>query len=129
MLGRGMDHPVFRPAGISYLHIPTTDPQRSASFYHAVFGWKIGGRPDHPSFEDGTGHVIGAWDSTVPVAGEAGIIIYIYVHSVVQTADLVKASGGEIVKPPYPEGSLLVATFRDPAGNLIGIWQQARQPG
>jgi predicted enzyme related to lactoylglutathione lyase len=26
--------------------------------------------------------------------------------------------------PPYPEGNLTVATFRDPTGNTIGIWQQ-----
>ena len=31
--------------------------------------------------------------------------------------------GGEIVLPPYQEGDLWVATFRDPAGNLIGVWQ------
>ena len=33
--------------------------------------------------------------------------------------------GGEIVKAPYPEGNLLVATVRDPAGNVIGLWQEA----
>ena len=31
--------------------------------------------------------------------------------------------GGEIVKPKYPEGNLSAATFRDPAGNYLGIWQ------
>jgi len=29
------------------------------------------------------------------------------------------------VTPAYPEGDLRVATFRDPGGNVIGIWQQA----
>ena len=32
------------------------------------------------------------------------------------------AHGGEIVTDPYPEGQLIVATFRDPAGNVIGLW-------
>jgi hypothetical protein len=36
----------------------------------------------------------------------------------------ITAGGGEVVKSPYSEGDLLVATFRDPAGNVIGIWQQ-----
>jgi hypothetical protein len=27
-----------------------------------------------------------------------------------------------IVDGPYPEGDLWVATFRDPAGNVLGIW-------
>jgi uncharacterized protein len=32
------------------------------------------------------------------------------------------ANGGEVVRNPYPEGNLTVATFRDPAGNVIGLW-------
>jgi predicted enzyme related to lactoylglutathione lyase len=24
----------------------------------------------------------------------------------------------------YPEGSLTIAAFRDPAGNVIGVWQE-----
>jgi predicted enzyme related to lactoylglutathione lyase len=33
------------------------------------------------------------------------------------------ADGGEVVRAAYPEVSLRVATFDDPAGNVIGIWQ------
>jgi hypothetical protein len=32
-----------------------------------------------------------------------------------------------LVDPPYPEGDLRVATFRDPAGNVIGVWQRRSQ--
>ena len=43
--------------------------------------------------------------------------------------DRVVTNGGEVVTAPYPEGDLRVATFRDPAGNVIGVWQQApREP-
>jgi ketosteroid isomerase-like protein len=50
---------VFRSAGISYLRIPAEDPHPTAAFYEGVFGWSVDkNRPD-PSFEDGTGHVIG----------------------------------------------------------------------
>ena len=34
------------------------------------------------------------------------------------------AQGGEVVTPPYPESDLWVATFCDPAGNVIGLSQQ-----
>jgi hypothetical protein len=51
---------VFRLSGISYLHIPAKDAQLSVVFYQAVFSWNVGGAEDHPSFEDGTGHVIGS---------------------------------------------------------------------
>lgn len=36
----------------------------------------------------------------------------------------VLAHGGEVVTAPYVEGDLLVATFRDPPGNVLGVWQR-----
>lgn len=36
----------------------------------------------------------------------------------------IETQGGEIAKVPYPEGNLWVATFRDPAGNVIGLWHE-----
>jgi uncharacterized protein len=48
----------------------------------------------------------------------------VFVESVDETLETVVAQGGEVVRPPYPEGDLRVATFRDPAGNVVGVWQQ-----
>ena len=59
----------------------------------------------------------------LPVAGNAGARPYVYVDDVGQTLDRALANGAEPATDPYPEGSLAVATFRDPAGNEIGIWQ------
>jgi predicted enzyme related to lactoylglutathione lyase len=115
---------VFRPAGISYLHIPATDPQGSARFYAAVFGWSIRDHPEHPSFTDGSGHVIGAFVTDRPAAPEAGVLPYIYVTSVDDALSQVTEHGGSVAMAPYPEGDLWVATFRDPAGNVLGVWQQ-----
>jgi predicted enzyme related to lactoylglutathione lyase len=50
---------------------------------------------------------------------------YVFVESVEDTLEKVVVHGGEVVTSPYPEGDLTVATFRDPAGNVIGVWQQA----
>jgi len=116
-------HPVFRQNGISYLEIPALKLNESSMFYRSVFGWKIGRDSSSPSFEDGTGHVIGHWNTELPVAGKAGIVPYIYVDGVDDTLEKIIHSGGEIVKLPYREGNLRVATFLDPAGNLLGIWQ------
>ena len=88
------EHPVFRRGGISYLRIPATDPDASAEFYEAVFGWKVRrGRPD-PAFEDGSGHVIGHFIPGMASAGEDGVRPYVYVGSVSETLDRVAA------KPP-----------------------------
>jgi predicted enzyme related to lactoylglutathione lyase len=118
---------VFRPGGISYLRVPAKDPRRSAAFYEGVFGWSVDADRDDPSFEDGTGHVIGHFVVDLPVAGEAGVLPYVFVERVDETLEKVVAHGGEVVTPPYPEGDLRVATFRDPAGNVIGVWQQGSQ--
>jgi predicted enzyme related to lactoylglutathione lyase len=67
--------------------------------------------------------VIGHFMPDLSVAGEAGVRPYIYVDAVDAVLDEVVAEGGEIVTPPYPEGDLWVATFRDPSGNVVGVWQ------
>jgi hypothetical protein len=53
----------------------------------------------------------------------AETIPYIYVNRIDDAVDRVVAHGGEVIKPPYPEGDLWVVTFRDPAGNVMGLWQ------
>jgi uncharacterized protein len=121
--GAAEEPSVFRVGGVTYLRIPTRDAGRSASFYKAVFGWRIKGDPDNPGFSDATGHVIGHWQADLPVAGEAGVIPYIFVDRVDDTLWQINSRGGEVVKTPYPEGDLWVATFRDPDGNVLGVWQ------
>ena len=115
---------IFRPAGISYLRIPAPEAEKTADFYRRVFGWTVDTERPDPSFEDGTGHVIGHFIPDGQVVGEAGIRPYVYVESVAQTLELVAAHGGAIVEDPYPEGDLTVATVRDPAGNVVGVWQR-----
>lgn len=116
-------NPVFRANGISYLRIPAADPRTAAEFYAAVFGWTVDTDRREPSFEDGTGHVIGHFVADQDVAGEAGVRPYVFVEDVDETLGRARAHGGEVVEEPYPEGNLRVATFRDPAGNVVGAWQ------
>lgn len=121
----GVEATVARPGGISYLGLPARDAAQSARFYRAVFGWEIRGTSDRLSFSDGTGHVIGAWRTDLPAAGEAGIRPYIYVTELDDVLRRAAEQGAEVVTPPYPEGSLTIAAIRDPAGNVIGIWQES----
>ncbi len=57
------------------------------------------------------------------MAGDGGVRPYVFVENVDETLEKVVAQGGEIVTVPYPEGDLWVALFRDPAGNVVGVWQ------
>jgi len=116
---------MFRSAGISYLHTPSDDPGQSASFYQHVFGWTVRDDTDHASFEDGTRHVIGAWVKDRSPSGDAGVLPYAYVESVDRVLERVSARGRQVVRAPYAEGDLRVATFRDPFGTVIGVWQRA----
>jgi predicted enzyme related to lactoylglutathione lyase len=118
---------VFRPGDVSYLRIAAPDPARSAAFYSGVFGWKI--RKGNRAFEDATGHIIGHFMTDLPVAGEAGVVPYVYVQDIDKALALVPEVGGEVTTQPYPEGDLWVAMTRDPAGNAVGIWQHGPRSG
>src|SRR5579875_1158961 len=115
---------VFSPGGVTYLRIPAPEPRITADFYAAAFGWEVHGSPDSPGFSDATGRVIGHFLASHEVAGEAGVRPYVYVDSVDSALSVIRAAGGEVVTEPYPEGDLWVATFRDPAGNVLGVWQR-----
>jgi predicted enzyme related to lactoylglutathione lyase len=118
---------VFRPGDVSYLRIAAPDPARSAPFYSAVFGWQI--RQDSTAFSDATGHLIGHFMADLPVAGEAGVVPYVYVQDIDEALARVPDAGGEVTTEPYPEGDLWVAVTRDPAGNAIGVWQHGPRDG
>jgi len=107
------------------MHIPATDVVRSGDFYAKVFGWDVRGdySPDRRGFTDASGELIGAFVTNIPVAAAAGVEPYIYVEHIDAVALDIEAHGGTIVNRVAAEGDLWVATFRDPAGNTIGIWQ------
>ena len=110
---------------LSYLEIPATDLGRSAAFYEGVFGWRVDWRgSDDARFDNTTGHLIGQWVTGRAIAREPGLLPYIYVDRIDDAVERVTAHGGEVVQAPYPEGNLWVATVRDPAGNVIGLWQE-----
>ena len=120
-----VENRLTKNGSISYLFLPAVDVHQSAAFYEQIFGWEIHGRDtDHPGFDDGTGHLSGAWATDQAIAREPGVLLYIYVDRIDEIIQQIETHGGEIVKAPYPEGNLWVATFRDPAGNVIGLWHQ-----
>jgi predicted enzyme related to lactoylglutathione lyase len=114
-----------RPGGVTYMQIPATDADASAAFYQRVFGWNVRGLgTSHVGFDDASGAVSGAWITDHAISREPGVLPYIYVDRIDDAVSAIESHGGAIVREPYPEGDLWVATFRDPAGNVIGIWHQ-----
>lgn len=116
--------PTFANGKICYLEMPATDIARSAEFYKQVFGWNIRKRGDGTtSFDDTVNEVSGTWVLGRPPASAPGLLFYILVDSVAAAVDAVIASGGEIVQPIGADAPEITARFRDPGGNVIGLYQ------
>ncbi|HKS81358.1 MAG TPA: VOC family protein [Candidatus Acidoferrales bacterium] len=113
-----------------YFEIPALDPHGSADFYEKVFGWNIRHRDSaHPSFDDASGDISGAWVTGREIARTPGLMPYIWVDSIEETSKHITTHGGKIVKPAHPDSpgsSSLIALFADPVGNLLGLHQQGK---
>jgi uncharacterized protein len=117
--------PTFANGKICYIEMPATDIARSAEFYKGVFGWNVRKRGDgSTAFDDSVNEVSGTWVLGRPPSEKPGLLFYIMVDSVAATVDAVVAHGGEIVQPLGADAPEITARFRDPGGNVIGLYQQ-----
>jgi predicted enzyme related to lactoylglutathione lyase len=112
-----VEHP-FARGQVVYLQIPASDPEVSARFYEAVFGWKID--PPETGFE--APGMIGQWVTDRPASPAGGILVWITVDDVAASLEFAGRSGGRALEQPYDDGpERILATIADPAGNTIGI--------
>ena len=117
--------PTLRNGKICYVEIPALDIRRSAEFYEKVFGWKTRQRGDGAiAFDDGVGEVSGTWVLGRPPSTSPGLLIYIMVDDVAATIEALLANGGELVQPIGADAPEITARFRDPAGNVLGLYQE-----
>src|SRR5437773_3816143 len=117
--------PKYANGKICYVEMPAVDVARSSEFYSQAFGWKTRKRGDGSlAFDDGVGEVSGTWVLGRPPAATPGLLFYIMVDSVRATIDAVIARGCDIVQPIGADAPEITARFRDPGGNVIGLYQQ-----
>jgi uncharacterized protein len=117
--------PTLANGKICYIEIPATDLDRSAAFYKTVFGWNVRRRSDGSlAFDDGVGEVSGTWILGRPPSSHPGLLLYIMVDSVTATLEAMVLHGGEVVQPIGVDAPEVTARFRDPAGNVIGLYQE-----
>lgn len=115
----------YRTGKICYIEIPATDIGISSAFYERAFEWKLRTHDDGSiAFDDTVGQVSGMWVLNRPPASEPGFVISIMVADANASVDAIVAAGGEIVRPIDPKAQEVTAWFRDPAGNVMGIYQQ-----
>ena len=117
--------PTHSNGKVCYLEIPALDINRSAAFYQQVFGWRIRHRGDgRIAFDDTVGEVSGTWVLGRSPATVPGLLIYIMVDDAAATVNSVIANGGMIVQPIGMDAPKVTARFSDPAGNVLGLYQQ-----
>lgn len=106
------------------MELPANDISVSASFYEKVFGWKTRRRGDGAiAFDDGVGQVSGTWVTGRPPA-TPGLLIYIMVDNAEAMVNAIVANGCEIVQPIGVDAPEITARFRDPGGNIMGLYQE-----
>jgi predicted enzyme related to lactoylglutathione lyase len=117
--------PTIGNGKICYIEMPAIDINQSASFYKNVFGWNIRKRGDGTTaFDDTVGEVSGAWILDRKPMTEPGLLFYIMVDSVEQAIEKLLAHGGKLVQPIGEDAPEITARFSDPAGNIVGLYQE-----
>lgn len=124
-------------ATVSHFEIPARDLDRAAKFFKEVFGWRIdltpwttpyykvrGAAGDPPGREGIDGGLL-------PAGGGVGhplLVIHITGAALEDCLEKIVRAGGAVDLPPEAVGALgRFARFRDPEGNLWGLWQATPQ--
>ena len=66
----------------------------------------------------------GTWVLGRPPSSEPGLLFYILVDSVAAALEDVVAHGGRLVQPIGMDAPEVTARFRDPGGNVVGLYQE-----
>lgn len=113
-----------KPHGkILYLLLPSTDVEASATFYREVFGWNIRETGDGIAFDDSVNQVHGRFTNQLEAADNPGFILYIMVKDASETEQRIAEFGGEVTDPADRDNFDILGMFRDPAGNLFGVYE------
>jgi predicted enzyme related to lactoylglutathione lyase len=116
-----------------WIEIRTRDTEKAADFFEELFGWEVVRREtadgsdcrifdtgDEPRAENLRRGAL--W--LRPGGAALGVVVYVVVEDIDAVLGRVVALGGEVVVPKTPEAAAFKAYFRDPDGNLFGLWQE-----
>jgi predicted enzyme related to lactoylglutathione lyase len=120
-----LKHPTLTNGKICYIELPAKSVAESSVFYEKIFGWKTRTRGDGSvAFDDAVNQVSGTWRTDRKSSPEPGLLVYIMVDDVESTMKAVVANGGKIVQPVGMDSPEITARFTDPAGNVLGLYQE-----
>lgn len=123
-------HPKLKHAALNpfvYVEIATPNLERSTRFYTELMGWSFWNVPFSPDIAIAEGYGLQRGIGLYGASKTSGIVSYVQVASLDETAAKVTAAGGQVLVPPEPflnEGRYLI--FADRSGNRLGAIESAR---
>lgn len=120
---------------VVHFEIPFDDKERASAFYAEAFDWKLDampemsyvlattgpsdqGPPSEPGFING-----GMLERGLPVGGP---VLVIEVEDIDEALQKIDSLGGTTVSAKQAVGDMgFSAYFKDPEGNVMGLWQNA----
>ena len=124
---------------IVHFEIPAKDVKRASAFYEKAFGWQISQYPNFEYWGLTTTAVDANQRPTTPGAINGGmgkkgktapdaVTVTIDVPDIDAAIATVGKLGGKAVGKKQPVGDMgWSAYFKDPEGNVIGLWQSTRK--
>jgi hypothetical protein len=115
-------------SAITHFEIYGAEPAKLATFYRAVFGWRIEQMPgvDYWRVETGAPEATRLHGGLMyrAIDGLSGWMLYISVESHDQTVAQIHNLGGSVIvqKTAVPK-TAWVTIVADPQGNIFGVWQ------
>jgi predicted enzyme related to lactoylglutathione lyase len=122
---------------VVHFEVPFDDPERATGFYQEVFGWQIMAMPEFEYHGVATGPTgdqgmpsepgyIGGGMFKRQASFPSTPVITIEVDDIDATLAEIEAKGGSTFEKKMPVGEMgFAAYFKDPEGNVMGLWQNA----
>lgn len=114
----GVPHPHH---GLDYIEFVAPDLEAIQAFYTAAFDWRFTAYgPDYLGIQI-AGREVGGFRRAAR-EGEGGPLVILFSQALEESLEAVRRAGGEITEAifDFPGGRRF--HFRDPAGNLLGVW-------
>ena len=114
---------------IMHIELASSDPQMSAQFYAALFGWRVEtlSPMDYTIARAADGHLTAAF---VPVDGQdfqpSDALVYVSTDDIDATLHRAAALGGTIISPKFQVPTVgWLGVVGDPGGNKVAVMQPA----
>jgi uncharacterized protein len=123
----------LKPGDWCHIDVLSANPSRAKEFYETVFGWQTMAYPgtDYLGVKTSENGIESGIGGLAQVAGQAppassGIVPFILAPDMDAVLAKVEAAGGEVlIRTTDVLGYGDFAHFRDPDGNVIGLWRDA----